>query len=93
MIFVLGALLLASIFLTGAIVTLAITLRLMQHLAFRRDLKQGFLGWAQETRSRLGWPITESNGPLVMNGDRVKKEASAVSGSDGRDHGSNGQSP
>jgi hypothetical protein len=91
--FVLGALLLASCFFTGAVVILFIILRLVQHLASRGDLKNGILGWSHEMRGRLGWSVAESNGTLLTSGDHVKKEASAgavseewqpVNGSDGR---------
>jgi hypothetical protein len=81
--FVLGAVLLASIFLTGTVVAIFVTFRLVQHLASRGDLKQGVVGWAHETRIRFRWPAPESSGSVVVNHDQVKKEPSATSGLEG----------
>ncbi|KAF8485568.1 hypothetical protein JB92DRAFT_1554183 [Gautieria morchelliformis] len=76
---ILGTLLVASILVTGAVVTVFVTFRLVRHLASQGDLKQGVVGWARETRIGLRWPAPESAGSLVINHDQVKKEPSVPS--------------
>ncbi|KAF8581786.1 hypothetical protein K439DRAFT_1662118 [Ramaria rubella] len=68
-------LLLMSVFLTISVVTLFVIIRLGEHLTSESNLKQGFVGWARETRDRLKWQATQES-PVAAD-NKFKRELTA----------------